>query len=168
MSSANLFVIVLLDDVLSAVKLNICVTLLTSLDHLVVHVPCRIYQMFPRLRWTLLQAFDLSATIVLVSWQLPRWDFLLTFATSIKSSTSTNGFPSHARWTVMATYALWFEEVQASVAKLSSLLYSFVQYINFHHCWSICVLTCNNLAMRFHVSMNMSRTSCETVVGCGK
>ena len=51
----------------------------------------------------------------------PEWDV----ATSTRSNSIEIDAPSCSKWTIMATYALWFGDVQASVAKFNAPSYSY-------------------------------------------
>ena len=84
----------------------------------------------------------------------PVWDM----GTSTRSSSIDNGFPSCSRWTVIATKALWFGDVQASVAKLSFPSYSWwsvsqvihtVTKTDLKHCSNAITNTHKNL---FHIT----------------
>jgi hypothetical protein len=52
------------------------------------------------------------------------------WATSTRSSKRQMGSPFCSKWTVTATYALWFGDVHASVPKLKAPSCSWLQYVN--------------------------------------
>lgn len=77
------------------------------------------------------------------------------------------GAPLFSKWMVTATYALWFGEVHASVAKLRAPTCSFFYIFNFIEAKIMTLLTCNIFAMRLRTLTNTFLTSLETVCGEG-
>ena len=69
-----------------------------------------------------------------------------------------------SKWMVTATYALWFGEVHASVAKLRAPTCSFFYIFNFIEAKIMTLLTCNIFAMHLQTLTNTFLTSIETVL----
>lgn len=78
--------------------------------------------------------------------------------------------PAFSKWTVTATYALWFGEVHASVAKWSASSCSYFYWrciYNQSFGRNSNILTCSIFAICFQTWMKTPLTSWETVAGEG-
>lgn len=85
------------------------------------------------------------------------------------SRSMETGFPIFSKWTVTATYALWFGDVHASVAKLRAPVCSYFMflYIISLKRYTKVLLTCSIFAMRLRTITKTFLTSWETVCGEG-